>query len=243
MTEASFAEKFSALPVCQLKDKIPSTALILSPHPDDETLGCGGLIAESVRQHTPPVIVMVSDGSGSHPGSREWPPQKLALQRQQEARDAVECLGLPPDRIFFLNLKDRSVPTDGPVFHKAVQHILKLITEYHCTSLLIPWRHDPHCDHLATWFMGQAVKKQRPYLHLFSYPVWGLTLSSDRISDAGTPRGWRLDIAPHLQEKRRAMQAYKSQTGQLITDDPEGFVLTEELLQIFLSPYEVFLST
>src|SRR5690606_38092378 len=46
--------------------------LVIAPHPDDETLGCGGVIAlatcRNVRVHT----VFVTDGGASHPNSAEW---------------------------------------------------------------------------------------------------------------------------------------------------------------------------
>ena len=68
--------------------------LVLAPHPDDESLGCGGLIAEHhARGHDVHVLVL-TDGTGSHPHSREYPPTRLAALRMGEARDAIRALGL-----------------------------------------------------------------------------------------------------------------------------------------------------
>jgi LmbE family N-acetylglucosaminyl deacetylase len=47
--------------------------MVLAPHADDESLGCGGLIAELVAKARPPMIVILRDGTGSHPLSREIP--------------------------------------------------------------------------------------------------------------------------------------------------------------------------
>ena len=65
-----------ALPVARDLDEITGNrcALILAPHPDDESLGCGGLIAEACARGRPPAVIIVSDGTGSHPLSREYPP-------------------------------------------------------------------------------------------------------------------------------------------------------------------------
>ena len=41
--------------------------VVLSPHPDDESLGMGGLIALARRNHQDVSIVAVTDGAGSHP--------------------------------------------------------------------------------------------------------------------------------------------------------------------------------
>ncbi|HEX2943304.1 MAG TPA: PIG-L family deacetylase, partial [Rhodopila sp.] len=46
------------------------TCLILAPHPDDESLGCGGLIATAVAAGRAPLVVILTDGAGSHPNSR-----------------------------------------------------------------------------------------------------------------------------------------------------------------------------
>ena len=58
------------LPIGTLDDVIgPSAPLILAPHPDDESLGCGGLIAACCAAARPPVVAILTDGSQSHPGS------------------------------------------------------------------------------------------------------------------------------------------------------------------------------
>ena len=72
------------------------TCLILAPHPDDESLGCGGLIAACVAAGRPPLVAVLTDGAGSHPNSRTYPPDRLRAVRAQEVRTAVGMLGLPP---------------------------------------------------------------------------------------------------------------------------------------------------
>ena len=85
-----------ALPTGNLDDIIGTgTCLILAPHPDDESLGCGGLIAACAAAGRPPLVVILTDGAGSHPNSREFPPNRLRAVRAQEARDAVAHLNLP----------------------------------------------------------------------------------------------------------------------------------------------------
>jgi LmbE family N-acetylglucosaminyl deacetylase len=54
-----------------------NVVMVLAPHPDDETLGCGGLITELTAKGRPPVVVVVTDGTGSHPASRSYPPARL----------------------------------------------------------------------------------------------------------------------------------------------------------------------
>src|SRR5271165_3026576 len=87
--------------------------VVVAPHPDDESLACGGLIAEACAEGRPARVVVVSDGAGSHPASKAYPKMRLRDLREAEARRAIAELGLDPDRdIEFLSLPDRFVPAD-----------------------------------------------------------------------------------------------------------------------------------
>ena len=85
--------------------------MVLAPHPDDESLGCGGLIAQACALNRPPVVVILTDGTGSHPSSLRYPIARLRDLREQESRQAVRILGLPPERIYFLGFRDTAAPT------------------------------------------------------------------------------------------------------------------------------------
>src|SRR5271170_5660040 len=89
--------------------------LILAPHAVDESLGCGGLIAACCERGQPPVVVILTDGSASHPGSRQYPPERLRQLRAEEARQAVAKLGLPSENLVFFNYPDTALPTSRVV--------------------------------------------------------------------------------------------------------------------------------
>ncbi len=225
-------------------------ALVLAPHPDDESLGCGGLLAACAEAGRAARVVVVSDGSGSHPGSRAWPPARLAALRQEEARAAVAELGLDPVRdIGFLGLRDTAVPSEGRAFEAAVGQVVRQAGTAPVT-LFVSWRHDPHCDHAASFAIAAAAMRALPAgSRLFAYPVWGLAFAhpipgfplppEPRLPAA--PRGLRLDMARHLPAKRRAVAAHRSQVTDLVADDPEGFRLPPEALALAFRPYELFL--
>ena len=214
------------------------TALLLAPHADDESLGCGGFIAEACARGRPPRVLVLTDGAGSHPNSRLFPPTRLRALRQEEARDATAILGLPSHRLSFLSLPDTAAPTSGEEFDQAVRSITALCEG--CGLVLAPWRHDPHCDHEAAHLMAVAAAEMAGVRHL-AYPVWGWTLSDDVSLPGPAPTGWRLRVDQHLPAKRRAIAAHTSQHSDLIADDPEGFRLPAGLLAVFDQPYETFL--
>jgi LmbE family N-acetylglucosaminyl deacetylase len=213
--------------------------LVIAPHQDDESLACGGLIAEACASGRDVRILFVSDGAGSHPRSRAFPRTRLRALREAEARKAVFALGLAPRYLEFLRLPDRFVPSDGPAACAATERIAEAATKIHAKAIFVSWRDDPHCDHQAAYALTRAAQ-QRLGIALYEYSVWGETL---KPSAPVTPvtRGFRLSTERHRARKRRAIDAHQSQTTALIADDPRGFRLSKTDLARFAKPYESFI--
>jgi LmbE family N-acetylglucosaminyl deacetylase len=230
------------LPVAGLDAIIgPGTCLVLAPHPDDESLGCGGLIAACCADGRPPTVAILTDGGASHPGSRAVPPEQLRLIRAREAHQAVAHLGLASERLVFCGYADAQAPRSGPDFDDAVRVLCGLCShDPNCKAILAPWQHDPHHDHEAASLIAAAVAAECGIRHV-AYPVWGWLLPPEQMVPADRSGGWRLDIEPFLAAKRRAIQAHKSQYGSLITDDPSGFQLPPALLSVFETRFETYL--
>ena len=231
----------------------PGGFLVLAPHPDDESLGCGGLIAEAVARGRPVRVVILSDGAASHPGSARFPPARLAALRQEETRAAVAELGLDPERdLHFLGLPDAALPSSGPDFDAAISRLSHLAQRDGCpNAVFTTWGHDPHRDHAAARAIGGALARALPSQpKLFAYPVWGWAFAhpvpgfplppEPHLSE--WPRGVRITVDRHLPAKRRAVAAHRSQFTRLIDDDPAGFQLPPELLALAFRPFEVFLA-
>ena len=214
--------------------------LILAPHADDESLGCGGLIAASVAMGVLPMVLIVTDGSKSHPNSPSFPPARLIATREQETRNAVATLGLPAHRLKFLRSPDAGAPTAGPAFDLAVQSILETAAYAGAETILAPWAHDPHCDHEATHLMAESASSQSGSRR-WAYPVWGWTLLDDCPLPGPLPDGVRVRIGQFIHQKREAIAKHATQYSDLINDDPAGFRLPPELLSVFDHPYETFI--
>ena len=214
--------------------------LALAPHADDESLGCGGLIHLLSAQGNPPYVLVLTDGTGSHPHSASYPAPRLKAVREAEAREAVALLGLPAGRIGFAGLRDTAAPTCGPAFDEAVTAVCTLCRAHDIAAILAPWQHDPHCDHEAAHLMAVAAT-QRLGIHHWAYPVWGWTLPGDFPLPGPLPSGVRIDVQDAMAVKRQAILAHRSQYGGLITDDPDGFTLPRRLLAVFERPFETYL--
>jgi LmbE family N-acetylglucosaminyl deacetylase len=97
----------------------PATSLlVVSPHPDDESLCCAGAIQRVLHAGGRVSIVWITSGDASEldllvvEKSLFIKPEKLrdlAGKRMEEARAAAAILGVPPDRLFFLGYPDRGV--------------------------------------------------------------------------------------------------------------------------------------
>ena len=108
-------------------------------------------------------------------------------------------------------------------------------------TIFLPWRSDPHPDHRATWqIMHTAIANLEQSPQLIEYPIWDWD-PEQRGSIPNQVTGWRLDISSVLELKLQAIAAYRSQTTDLIDDDPEGFRLQPEMLANFARPWEVYL--
>ncbi|MFQ3611643.1 MAG: PIG-L family deacetylase, partial [Fimbriimonadales bacterium] len=89
----------------------------IAPHPDDEVLGCGGLIAEAVRQGSAVRVVSITAGDGFSGAatfaSRTKPTPEdylgLGILRTQELRHACRLLGLQDEDVVLLGYPDRGL--------------------------------------------------------------------------------------------------------------------------------------
>ncbi|WP_027133510.1 PIG-L deacetylase family protein [Geminicoccus roseus] len=243
MRAEDFLDQAERLPLAGLQEILGSRGVVVvAPHPDDESLGCGGLIAQASAQGTAVRIVVVSDGVGSHPGSICYPPVRLKVVREAETLKAALNLGLESRAVTFLGLPDREVPAEGPRALAAAEQIASIAKEIDAGTLLVTWKHDPHCDHQAAHALARhALRLLGPGVVLRSYPIWGRSLPPDQDVGAHAPSGVRLDISAQAAAKRAAITAHASQTGRLIHDDPGGFQLDPKMIERFATSPEIYL--
>ena len=181
MTAGELLDAAHSFPFRPLREKLEDRPfIVVAPHPDDESLACGGLIADACRQGLRGKVVIVSDGAGSHPNSKAYPPDRLRALREEEAKRAAAELGLRPEDMLFLRLPDRFVPREGEEAERAIGAIVDCVREIGARSLFVSWRHDPHCDHQASYRIAREVQRRAGELRLFEYVVWGPYASARR---------------------------------------------------------------
>ena len=215
----------------------PDRLVVLAAHPDDETLGAGGLMASLATAGTRIDVVIATAGEASHPDSPTHTPRQLALVREQEVRDAVAQLA-PQANVRLLGL-----PDGGLAGHRTdVLQALQDITAGETGSLWLaaPWRTDGHTDHdtageVAASFAANAR------IPLLEYPIWLWHWGTP----ADVPENLRVfGLTPDTQEaKRRAMAVHHSQVSPLSDQPGDEVLLAPEVLAHFKRPCEAFAVT
>ncbi len=228
-----------------LPEELDSThsCLVLAPHPDDESLGCGGLISLLRHRGVDVSVVVTTDGTQSHPNSKAFPAEKLKSLRKEEVLSALAVLGVAGDRVFFFEGKDTALPAKGQEdFEFFLQKLIDVIEQRHRDLILVPYELDPHCDHRATWDLLNEALKNYHDVKVWEYPIWLYELASradiPRLK-AGELK--KVDIEPFLLQKKKAIACHASQTTRMIDDDPSGFILTAQVMAHFTTPFEYFL--
>jgi LmbE family N-acetylglucosaminyl deacetylase len=243
VTNNSLLTNPQALPLYSITKILAESVLIVAPHPDDETLGCGGAIAMLRSLGKTVNVLVISDGTQSHPNSHQYPALALKNLREAETRCAMTTLGVKNSYITFLQLPDGAIPQVGsPSFEAAVFQCHSYLVAVRPNMIFVPWRLDPHPDHRATWQVVRAALAQAALgSRVIEYPIWDWDLTQRQLSPQGATQAWRLNISTVVAVKQQAITAYRSQTTDLINDDPAGFRLTPQMLSNFAQPWEIYL--
>ncbi|WP_202843368.1 PIG-L deacetylase family protein [Luteimonas saliphila] len=208
--------------------------VVLSPHPDDETLACGGLMRAAAHAGLEVHLVAATDGEACYPGDADWTPQRLREQRPEEVEQALAALGVDA-QVRRLGLPDGGLAGCRDTLERAVTALLGPDD-----LVLAPWERDGHPDHDA---LGEAALHvaQSTDACLLQYPVWAWHwLQPDATRAPFDAFTVRLD-AQAMAAKRRAIACFASQLGTAQPATPPP-ILPAHVVERFLRPFEVYLA-
>jgi LmbE family N-acetylglucosaminyl deacetylase len=204
--------------------------LVVAPHPDDETFGCGGAVALLARDRAAVHVVFITDGSASHPAHPIVAPAGIAARRRSEARSATAILGVDWERVEFLDERDGTLADLGGGRAREVEgRIAAMLARLAPEAILLPCRFDGSSEHDAAFaLVSRALQHAQIKTRVFEFPVWSwwnpLLLLGPMFK---CRRVWRIDIRGVLDAKARAIASYASQTDPIAPDTapalPLGF--------------------
>ena len=140
--------------------------VVFAPHPDDETLGCGGVAHKIMLSGGEVRFVFVTDGATSH----RIDPERLRQMRQDEAIEAVRRLGAPSEKVTFMRFPDGAATDHIPAIVAATEN---LIAGWRPQCVFLPHALDPTPDHLAVnTAVRAALLNNGRAVTVFEYPVW-----------------------------------------------------------------------
>ena len=245
------------------KTDLKKSAVIFSPHPDDETLGCGGTIIKKKRLDADVKIVVLTDGSQSH--SDFISSEELKSIRARNAIKACQILGVKKSDLIFFEFENRKL---FEKFQPAVQKVKEILVDLQPEEIFIPYYNEPFYwseDHLATSkIVLHALNLSGLRLLVNEYPIgfwchwpWASTLPQNFLK--GNLSAWKkylfsglnmwkdfryfVTIKDVLKIKHYALTKYTSQMTRLFSN-PKWPILEDvsngEFLNCFFQDREFF---
>lgn len=214
--------------------------VVVGAHPDDETLGAGGLVHTASTAGLRVEVVTATAGEGSHPDSPTHSPGRLAEVRRAELRRATSLLA-PVAVVTCLDLPDGDVAAHEEELVAVL--VATIGTDGADVLLCAPWRHDGHPDHEAVG-RAAATAAHRTDARLLEYPVWLWHWGHpDDLADLAGSHVVRLPLDPAaVAAKRAAVAAHASQVRPLSPGPGDEALLGADLLAHFDREDEVFVT-
>ena len=244
LADGSLLRAAAAAPGVDIDALAEGGVLVLVPHPDDETLGCGAAIAAAVERGHAVHVVAVTSGDGSHPGSRRWPPARLARRRRAELGAALDVLGggrVTHEWLGYPDQGDLSVARARA--GGLIERLLDTLRRRNLANLWTTWGGDPHPDHADCDALADALADAARVTGLAladaRFAVWGRFVENDALP--GDRALARFEPGPERRAlKRRALDCHATQMSALVDDDPEGFRMPEAMQRHFVEHAELF---
>ena len=193
--------------------------LIVAPHEDDETLGCGGVIRMLRDKGEEVHVVFMTDGRYGSPLPEERGSKKLIETRKMEAIEALSVLGVDKDNIVFLDFEDGKLKKH---MKEAEEKLTNIVRELKPNRIYYTVPIDAHSDHEATGkIVERVIKRELGRREDFgrSFLIWKPRI---KARDPSIPLKYikslffrreieEVDITNYLEIKREALMKYKSQ--------------------------------
>ncbi len=241
------------------QEELSESAIIFTPHPDDESLGCGGTIIKKINAGANVHMALLTDGRTSH--AQFMDSQKLADIRQQELVNASKVLGIPEESVSLMGYPDGQL---HDFVDEATEQVVMLIRKLQPKQIFIPYKGEMPSDHYYTWLAVQdAIKACDVSVTIYEYPIW-FWYHWPRITNSGQIRKkilWKntiksmlglslittfnsyLNIESQMAQKKNALDQHATQMSRY-ENNPKWPILNDvgkgRFMDCFYRPIEIF---
>lgn len=183
-----------------MKDSV----LIIAPHPDDEVLGCGGIMKKLSLEKDDVYVLIMSRGKIGI-----YSDEKIQNVRQ-EARNAHQLLGVKETRFLDFPAPELDIIS----ISELSRAISQTLSDIKPNTLYLPHRGDIHADHKAVFNAGLVAARpvgDYSVRKIFAYETLSETEWAPPYSDDAFVPDTFINIADTFQTKIDAMKCFKSQ--------------------------------
>jgi len=143
---------------------LPRRVLVVAPHPDDEVLGCGGMIAWHAARGDAISILELTDGAGGDPDGKVG--GDVANLRRAEVTEALGVLGI--ETIEWLDGRDGALAETADL----PERISRAVDRHEAELVYAPSPFELHADHrAAAAAVVRALRGRRPAVRVHWFGV------------------------------------------------------------------------
>ncbi|MDA0374990.1 MAG: PIG-L family deacetylase [Planctomycetota bacterium] len=177
---------------------VPGPVLCFAPHPDDEVIGPGGVLARHVLQGDAVRVVLATDGTAGDPDRRFGTVDELRAHRREESRAGLAELGVID--VVFWGYPDGCVVTADDV-EGIARRAAEDLSAFRPRTVYLPWSGEGHSDHRALHAGVCAALDRLDFDgEALGYEVW-TAMDPDVVIDTTAAEG----------RKRNAIRRYATQ--------------------------------
>lgn len=175
--------------------------IIIAPHPDDEVMGCAGLIQALLERGTPPHIIIMTGGGGAHRCCCAISEDDIVIARRELTLKSAKILGMPESHIHTLNYIDDSIAKDFP----ETEMLKELLNKLSPKTVYVPHWGEIMPDHIRTTEIVKELMKDTKGA-IYEYCVW---MWYYNVWNLDNKNAYVLKLSPAMHKRKlRAIDQY-----------------------------------
>jgi LmbE family N-acetylglucosaminyl deacetylase len=179
--------------------------LVIAPHPDDETLGCGGTLLRHVNEGDRVYWLIgttIKEGYGFS--------SDRVKSRQKEIKQIYQMYGFTG----YKQLDFNTTELDQVPRNSLVQEISEYVNEVKPNTIYLPYRNDVHSDHAQIFDASVTCTKSFRYPFVKKVCVYETLSETEfgmRTDDPGFKPNMWVDISAYIERKIEIMKIFNSE--------------------------------